>query len=176
MSLQDFGAFNGNKFTGNLLLPERYTEAIILGMLSKIFPDLRLEYEEEIKNLKHSREDVTQMRLSYNLGGLSAINYQSMEGVTDVPDQPLTTPARTIYFEIASTEDTATATVVGNSGDISVNRVDGAIVITSTTADFNNFTYINPNNDDCNYALDNSSQITIYPPGGIDLAVTIWNT
>lgn len=176
MSTQDWGTFNGNKFTGNLLLPERYTEAVVLGMLSKIFPDLRNDYEFELKTLKGGKQDLTQISLEYNLGGIKPSHYQDMEGITDIPEQPIT-PSKIIYFEIASAETTATPEVSGYTGTITVTRDgDGNILIKSTTADFNNYTYIDPNNNNCNFALVNNGEIIIYPPESTDLAVTIWNT
>lgn len=176
MSTQDWGTFTGNKFIGNLLLPERYTEAILLGMLSKIFTDLKAEYEFELKSLKGTKQDLTQMSLSYNLGGLKTSYYQNLEGVTVNPSEPIT-PSKKVYFEIAYVDSTATVQNSGYAGTITVSRdVDGNVLVTSTNSDFNNYTYIDINNDMCNYALLSPTQIIIYPPADTDIAVTIWNT
>lgn len=68
-SSQDWGTFDGSAFSGNLLLPERYTLALEYYVLSLYLPDYVAKYERELNSLRESQ--VTSVRpLKYKIAGI----------------------------------------------------------------------------------------------------------
>ena len=63
---QDWGAFDGDSFTGNLILPDRYNKAINLYVLGLYFDDIEVKYKEEIMSLKGGHSN--HAKLEYRLG------------------------------------------------------------------------------------------------------------
>lgn len=49
---QNWGSFDGLTFTGNLKIPEKYTDLLLLYILGKIFDDRKLEYEANLLRLR----------------------------------------------------------------------------------------------------------------------------
>lgn len=68
-STQNWGTFDGSTFTGNLKLPEKYLDLLILFMLGKIFPDKQAEYESKLKDFKGNSTTTYSAAIAYNLGG-----------------------------------------------------------------------------------------------------------
>ncbi|MFC2135984.1 hypothetical protein ACFLTH_15315 [Bacteroidota bacterium] len=52
---QDWGSFDGSTFTGDLIVPDRYLEAIILHMLGQMFIDFKSLYDIEIDSLRDAQ-------------------------------------------------------------------------------------------------------------------------
>ena len=65
---QEWGAFDGSAFSGNLKLPEKYTDLLILYMMGKCFPDAKQEYLFEIERQKGNPSSTFSSELTYNLG------------------------------------------------------------------------------------------------------------
>ncbi len=81
-SSQDWGNFDGNLFSGNLKLPERYYKAIIFYMLAQIIPPIigyrrmlineyQNKYDEELRSLRGSRVSSMSDTINFNIGGIS---------------------------------------------------------------------------------------------------------
>ena len=62
-------SFNGTQYTGDLPLPDRYVEAIILHMLYKFFGDMLPLYDREVGNLRSSTQETSKSEMKYKLGG-----------------------------------------------------------------------------------------------------------
>ena len=65
-SSNDFGTFDGEVFSGNLNLPTVYDQAVLYGMLSQIFPDIKAQYEQEKILLKVKQYNG--VKFEYKLG------------------------------------------------------------------------------------------------------------
>ena len=69
MSAPSWGSFDGTLYSGNLPLPDRYVEAIILHMLYKFFGDMLPLYDREVSNLRSSAQETSKSEMKYKLGG-----------------------------------------------------------------------------------------------------------
>ena len=67
---QNWGTFDGVSFTGDLKIPEKYIEGILLWMKSQWFAEFKNEYEMYIINQK-SMAGRTSAQPGYRLGGVS---------------------------------------------------------------------------------------------------------
>lgn len=63
----DWGTFL-QKFAGSLRLPQRYNNAVVLYILSQIFPDLSAKYEYEMASLRESQYR-NRTTTKYSMGG-----------------------------------------------------------------------------------------------------------
>lgn len=161
-SSQVWGTFTGAVYSGNPILPNRYSIAIITNMLSQIFPDYLALYEKELKSLRESRQFSSTDTLGYILGGIDDKETYSASGSSsttttvsalDVPSKRMRiiaddTGGYTIEY---SNGWTTTPTVVNNIS---------TIVITSSDSEFTNFVHVAINNHDFGWSM-TSSTITI---------------
>lgn len=79
---QLWGGFGGETFIGKLLLPDKYNKAVLLYLLSQLYDDFKMKYEEEILSLKGNQAAGSPLRLYYNFGAPKKRTYITSNNTT----------------------------------------------------------------------------------------------
>jgi len=131
-SSQSWGDFNGIVYTGSLMLPDRYSKAVILYMLAQIYDEFYVLYNNELQNLRLSRVFSITPYFPYSLGGFDEDVTTSGDIVvgTSVPSAVV----KTLRFRFTDTGGavimsdsgwTSTPTIVNDLTEVTVNSADG---------------------------------------------------
>ncbi len=64
-----WGSYDGESFTGDLIFPDRYSNAIVLYMLAQIFDDIYQKYEREMEILKETQPTTYKWDRQYRING-----------------------------------------------------------------------------------------------------------
>lgn len=182
---QTWGNFNGLVYSGNLLLPDRYNNAILYKMLSHLFDDYLGLYEKEIKSLRELRLFSSDYKLGYNVGGIDEdiLSGGGEYAGTSTVVSSLDEPEKKIRFTAtdAGTYDiqyisgwTATPSISVNIGSD-----PNSIVITSGDSEFTAFVHVNMSNGDFGWSQTGSTIITINPDpttlwGEVEIIIEIY--
>lgn len=175
---QDWGQlYQDGKYYGDFKLTDQYEEAVILWGLSRIFANVIPLYAAEIASLRNSYAALGDAKLPYTFGGLrlraKTRIIQSTSSTTG-GDTVTNTDIPSYEYRFEITEGSAAVEKYSKGfGAISVADVGGEITITSN-AEFNNFTFVDPNNDNATYEMTNPSTIVIHAGAGYgSLSITI---
>ena len=179
-SSQTWGEFSGAVYTGNPILPNRYSMAIIYNMMSQIFPDYLALYEKELKSLRESRQFSDTDTMGYVLGGIGE-------------DEPIGSTSSTSSTTVSSldTVDKKIRIRADDEGDSSVEFSEGwdstpsvvnntsTIVITSSDSEFTNYVRPKCNNNDFYWTQTGSTTITFYASptsdwGAVEIIIEIY--
>jgi hypothetical protein len=146
-STHNFGTFDGNTFSGNLVFPDQYEQALLKGMMKELFPklkhpDIHGDYEAEIELLKV---------LQYNG---EKFEYHFDEFETDENEGiPTARGSTNVDIDQANKELRFTA-VYGGSISVEYTRDwvaaptvvdDGTKLIITSSGEFTMKTYVTPN-------------------------------
>jgi hypothetical protein len=158
---QVWGSFSGTAYSGNAILPNRYSVAIIYNMLSQIFPDYLSLYEKELKSLRESRQFSVEDTINYNLGGLEdEATYEVSSTTTTTTISSLDDAVKRIRIRI---DDTGAYTVAFSSGWTTtptvVNNIS-TIVVSSADSEFVNWVQPAVNNHDFGWTQTGATTIT----------------
>lgn len=176
---QDFGSFDGTKFSGNTVFPTQYDMALLLGMMKQVFKDVEIDYEKEISLLR-----VKQYRgekFTYNLGMDTEEKrpFSSQQGVTALDiDKPWKYVRYTFtYGETVSASNNekeiwgfTTAPTLSDNGSV--------ITITSSGDEFTTPNLVEKNNDAVDVNVTDTGTITVNYFGSdygvLTIIVKIW--
>lgn len=188
-SSQVWGTFDGVTYSGYLLLPNRYSMAILYHMLSQVFPDYLVMYEKELKSLRESRQFSDTGTLGYNLGGVEedvterTVSYSTTTS-TDSVISSLDEPVKRIRFRA---DDTGGYTIEFASGWEATPTITNSIasdpptiVVSSANSEFTNYIEVRINNEDFGYSQTGATTITITPDptsgwGEIEVIINIYD-
>lgn len=65
---QDWGSFDGETFSGDMKVPDKFLGAIKYFVLGKFYDELMVKYEREIKKLKSTKGDSMEEAFAYRFG------------------------------------------------------------------------------------------------------------
>lgn len=159
---QVWGSFSGAAYSGNPILPNRYSQGLIYNMLSQIFPDYLALYEKELKSLRESRQFSDRDTLTYNLGGLEedTLDRGSESTTTTTTVTSLDDAVKRIRIRV---DDTGGATVAFSSGWTTeptvVNNIS-TIVVSSADSEFVNWVQPAVNNHDFGWTQTGATTLT----------------
>jgi len=161
---QVWGSFNGVAYSGNLVLPNRYSVAIIYHMLSQIFPDYLPLYEKELKSLRESRQFSVEDTLNYNLGGLNEeLGYEVYSTSPSTTITSLDDAVKRIRIRVDDTGGYEIAFSTGWTTIPTVQNNISSIVITSPDGEFINWVQPAVNNHDFGWTQSGATTITFEP-------------
>jgi hypothetical protein len=180
---QDWGNFSGTVFTGKLILPDRYDQAVLYFMLAQIMPDYYGMYEKEVKSLRESRISSADEGMQYHFGGVEDL----------VPAVAGTTAAVTLtagggfagdkVLRFRASDDGGAATVgdaIGWTTTPTIANNITSIVVTSADSEFTNYIHTQPTNLDFTWSQTGATTITIYPDpttgwGSVEIILEVWD-
>lgn len=178
-AVQNWGEFDNNYFYGTPVLPEKYSRAIVYGMLANEFPDYEQKYENELRSLRESRISSLPKR-PYSMGGYKTkgtemtVIVESTTVSTGSTGTSNDNPSKIVLIEYAYATNTITiGTPIGYTGTITGSWNGTSVVISSDTPEFSiNNLFVIPNNFDCVFT-NTSSAVTITPPSNTNFTAII---
>jgi hypothetical protein len=161
-SSQVWGSFSGAAYSGNPILPNRYSQGLIYNMLSQIFPDYLALYEKELKSLRESRQFSDRDYLTYNLGGLEE-DRESGDSSSTTTTTTVTSLDDAVKRIRIRVDDTGVATVAFSTGWTTtptiVNNIS-TIVVSSADSEFVNWVQPAVNNHDFGWTQTGATTLT----------------
>jgi len=160
ISAQSWATFDGDSFTGNLMLPGRYSRAISLYILSKWFDSFVLKYEAEKARLRSARQVSLPDSLDYNLGWDNQRIFSGADVVTTIQKEY----SKRYKFSMVEGEQPVAVSNDGFGADsITISETGGVITIASSLNEFvrpSTFVKLEPSDMGYNILTD-GSEITI---------------
>jgi len=160
ISAQTWGTFDGDSFTGNLMLPDRYNRAISLYILSKWFDSFIPKYEAEKVRLRSARQVSLPDSTEYNLGWDTQRKFSGVDVVTTVQKEY----GKRYKFTMTEGNQPVTVSSDGFTADsITISETGGVITIASSLNEFvrpGTFVKLEPSDMGYTIATD-GSEITI---------------
>ena len=174
---EDWGSFDGEEFSGNLMLPDRYINAVILYLMALWFNDFELKYERELNSIQRIRS--LPDTIEYNIGwdkDRSIREGGSVQQVSAASDVEV--PYDSFYkFSMVEGSDPSEIDSHGFLGDINVSYSNGVISIVSNNSEFAQpGTVVDLEPSDLNYSI-TPGLIQIYTYSGhkpITGTIKVW--
>ena len=181
---QYWGSFDGETFSGDLLLPVMYMEAIELYLMAQLFDDFDLRYDREISRLKGSRI-ASVPSLEYRLGyddpliveGDSNNTATDADGSLSGGSVQSDKPDKTLIFSVI--DSSAASTLIYKFGWTTTPTVvqsGGTVTITSADGEFTNKMLVKIGQDENYEQTDNSTLIIDLPAsfGETVIRLEVW--
>jgi hypothetical protein len=182
-SVQDWGTFSGVAYSGKILLPDRYSNAIILKMLSNIANDYLMLYEKELKSLRESRVGSVEETINYSFAGVDeTVSTTSVPVGSSVPtpSSGSSTADKVIRVRVSDAGTYTTPEEDGWSSTPTIVNNVSSVVITSPSSEFNNYIHVRVNQNTWTWEQTGATTITLYPDsssgwGEAEIIIEIWD-